>query len=201
MEDKLTPQWDKLVASDSGATPTSRPPGLRILHLREIPEVRARKDIHRRLSQITPALRNKLGRLASGLEPWPLYLFGPVGTGKTCAALAMCDASQEALYTTVREMADNTMAGTVAQLWELLRSYGFAVLDEIGTRSSDLFYGIIKDFADIREHVGRVAIYGSNLTPDELCQTFDDRIADRLLCGTIFHLDGQSRRMPAGGTQ
>ena len=42
---------------------------------------------------------------------------------------------------------------------------------------------------------GRVAsIYISNLSPQQLHTAFDDRIASRLLCGTLHELDGNDRR-------
>jgi len=158
--------------------------------------MRAEPWVYRSLSGVNRRLQDTLGQLVSGLAPWPLYLYGPVGSGKTCAALAMCDASQEALYVTVREMADCTMNKSADLLWELVRTHDLAVLDEIGTRSSDLYYGIVEQFAETRKRHGRLAIYVSNLPPTGLKKAFDDRIADRLLCGTIFHLDSQSRRMP-----
>lgn len=40
---------------------------------------------------IEPSLMTHLSRLAGGQEKWPFYLSGDVGTGKTCAALAMLD--------------------------------------------------------------------------------------------------------------
>lgn len=42
-------------------------------------------------AEIDPNLRSVLEDLACGRKPWPLYLWGPPGTGKTCAVLVMLD--------------------------------------------------------------------------------------------------------------
>ena len=43
-----------------------------------------------------------------------------------------------------------------------------------------------------------VLILASNLTPSEIASMFDDRIASRLTCGTVFRLAGRDRRHQGG---
>ena len=203
---ELRLQWRSLAGLDNETTPDSEPPGLRPIRLRKVAERRMLKTFDRHLYRVDATLLTVLGGLVTGKRPWPLYLWGPVGTGKTCAALALCDAVQLAWYDTVGELVDRIMAGRSATDWELLGSpaYDLVVLDEIGERTSDVYRSAVKRVCDIRELHKRSAVYVSNLPPEELNSGMgfeDDRVADRLLCGTVFYLDGPSRRMPEGGTQ
>jgi hypothetical protein len=55
------------------------------------PQRRYFPGIERSIASIDPALRQSLRRLALGELPWPCFLHGPVGTGKTLAALCLLD--------------------------------------------------------------------------------------------------------------
>lgn len=160
----------------------------------------------RSLALVDHGLRNVFRELVAGREPWPLYLYGPAGTGKTRAALCLCDAVTKATYVTVEDLCNQVMGRSWGGLnfgdddpalsWE--EKLDLAVLDEIGCRQNvgDLHYNVVREFADDREfHHGSVAVYVSNLSPEQLAQVYDARIASRLLCGTWHHLDGQDRRL------
>jgi hypothetical protein len=55
---------------------------------------------------------------------------------------------------------------------------------------------VVKNFADARAINARgVAVYVSNVAPNELASMYDDRICSRLLCGTWFELKGPDRRL------
>lgn len=152
----------------------------------------------RELDLVDPALRAVFRRLVTGEAPWPLYLFGDVGSGKTAAVLCLCDHTPDSYYRTVKKLADDTMAKGDDMIE--VGKKALAALDEIGARekAGDLVYGVVKDFADRRENKHHVAVYVSNLDVEHLARLFDDRIADRLTCGTVFRLDGKSRRRPNG---
>lgn len=91
-------------------------------------------------------------------------------------------------------------------IWSNVRGANVLVLDDVrkpGDREQawgDDYYGALKRVLDVR--VGRPLIITSNLDPwepagggvPELVRVFDDRIADRILCGTVFELSGASRR-------
>lgn len=162
----------------------------------------------RSLEEVEPALLALLKRLARGQEPWPLFLFGDVGTGKTCAALAVADrVAGETWFRTVREhcrelrIAGNGQllnaagyATSEQALWKAVSDAELAVLDELGTRqaASDAERDTVQEVIDCRE--GKPLIALSNLDPDALAEIYDDRVADRLTAGTVFFLDGPSRR-------
>ncbi len=64
------------------------------------------------------------------------------------------------------------------------------VLDELCCREklTDLHYVAVKRLIDLRERAGCRLIAISNAVPERLATAYDARIADRLLCGTIFDL-------------
>ena len=72
-----------------------------------------------------------------------------------------------------------------------------AALDELASRQnvSDVHYQSVLRFTSARdERPGRVAVYVSNVEPGVIGKIYDDRIASRLLCGTVFKLAGHDRR-------
>jgi DNA replication protein DnaC len=157
--------------------------------------MRAFKDIDRQISGIAGPLREKLRQLFGGVSPWPLYLFGDPGRGKTRAGLCCCDVAWSAMYATVEEICDWTMPTNAnPAALRCLDENDLAIVDELGTRmkAGDLEYMAIKRIADARD--GRPTIWISNLTPEKLEVQYDYRMASRLLCGTIFELTGPDRR-------
>jgi DNA replication protein DnaC len=156
--------------------------------------------VDRHLTAVDPVLRKLLGDLVMGRAPWPLFLFGPAGGGKTCAALALCDVVETAGYWTVDGLCDLTMrppADAIQSAWDRISTKHLAVLDEIGCRErvGDLHYDVVKRFADARyQHAGRAMICISNVAHDRLSRLYDDRIASRLLAGTVFELKAPDRR-------
>lgn len=85
--------WDELAARLPlpGSTTTSTARGLRKLAVRPEPARAARPDLAREVAAIAAELRAAVRGLVTGQLPWPLYLWGPAGTGKTSAALALLD--------------------------------------------------------------------------------------------------------------
>lgn len=45
----------------------------------------------RELAEVPPLLRQYVDELRAGRRKWPLFLHGPVGSGKSCAALCLVD--------------------------------------------------------------------------------------------------------------
>jgi DNA replication protein DnaC len=150
------------------------------------------------MSRVDPSLVDTFRALVCGELPWPLFLFGPVGSGKTHAALSLCDFVDKSHYTTVEVLMNDVMDND-CDPWIDVRSADVAVLDEIGCRVkvTDLEYSSAKRFCDEREMYGyRVAVFVSNVKPQDVSSLYDSRIADRMLCGTTFRLDSKSRRQP-----
>ena len=93
-----------------------------------------------------------------------------------------------------------------SDLWNVVRRAPIFVLDDMRKpsdreqRLGDDHYGLFKRILDDR--VARPLVITSNVDPweppgggvPELVRLFDDRIADRIVCGTVFELAGQSRR-------
>jgi hypothetical protein len=93
-----------------------------------------------------------------------------------------------------------------ADIWGFIRRSPLLVLDDVRKpgdremRLGDDHYGVLKRILD--ERVARPLIITSNIDPwepkdggaSELVRLFDDRIADRVTCGTVFELGGPSRR-------
>ena len=200
--------WSALVESAleklcNPDTPTRR------LQPRDTPFREYHNQKERRLDQVDPKLLEVFQNLAHGKGKWPLFLHGPVGTGKTCSALALSDIVRTDWFGTVEDAIDVVM-GKERRIWIDGRKNvwgesevhsprtALVVLDEIGARQrvTDLEYTTVKGFTDARElDYGGVAIYISNLEPQEISKVYDDRLASRLLCGTWFKLDGKDRRM------
>ncbi len=148
---------------------------------------------------VNPTLLKYLDKLTHAESNWPLYLYGPTGTGKTCAALTMADIAETAAYWSLDDLADFVMEHSPSEVnaeFTALAQKWLVILDEIGTRerATDLHYRVLKRLADAREQNAGATIYISNLSPEQLAKSFDDRIASRLLCGVRFELTGEDRR-------
>lgn len=158
---------------------------------------RLRKRHPRQLELVDPALLAILREVAHGRSPWPLFLHGNPGTGKTCAGLALADRVRRACYMDCEEAAD-AIVRQDAPTWDAIRDCDLAILDELATRATigDLHYQAVKRFCDLRAHAP--ALYISNVGPDGLARAYDERIASRVLCGTWHHLAGPDRRITPG---
>lgn len=210
--------WDAMAASRPSQESTTAASGLsgRVrLALRSEPTAKHLPHKRRSIAEIDPALRQTIRQLVQGEERWPLFLFGAVGTGKTCAALALLDhadcyeggRSGKGKYLTATELAelvieaqqgrlyDGDYPAGVQTVWRGLSTAPLVVLDELGARErvSDHAYGVVKRLIDLREGLPLVAI--SNLDLGTLAQRYDDRIASRLAAGTVCRLEGEDRRL------
>jgi len=142
-----------------------------------------------------PDLRRKIKGLVTGMLPWPLFLYGLAGRGKTCAALTLADRVPGAVFKTVEDLVQLVLRGNEGYgLWQALKESPLVVIDELGLRSQqgDLEYVAVKRVADLREF--RPAVWISNQTPQALIQVYDERIYSRICCGTCVELKGKDRR-------
>lgn len=194
----LGEHFDKMILLHESAD-TTQPGGLRRLAVCREPTRRILPGLHRQMGKVDPYLVATFRRLVVGATPWPLFIHGGVGTGKTLAALSLADFSTTACYWTVETLCDDIMDREThsGAGWDLIAQRDLAILDELGERTNvgDLQYTTVKKFLDQREQKsGRVGIYISNLTPDELVQMFDRRIVSRLTAGTTVKLTGEDQR-------
>jgi hypothetical protein len=149
-------------------------------------------NLPRDWSQVEPALRSLFGELVTGRAKWPCYLHGPVGAGKSRAALALCDVVHTASFWRLDRLVDGWLNPDVraAIVWQL-EERELIVIDELGARSrtNDLELSVLREVYEIREaHASAAAIFVSNLRPAQLPDFFDQRLASRLCSGTIFEL-------------
>jgi DNA replication protein DnaC len=164
------------------------------------PKRRILPSVERSSNLVDSQLRETLRDLINGKAAWPLIIFGPAGSGKSFAALSLCDYARTAAFWSLEESCDAIMGagGEKGRLLRESRTKDLFIIDEIGIRdrAGDLERSTLKRILDLREHYqGRRTIAISNRTPSELAAVYDDPIVSRLACGTRFKLDGTDRRM------
>jgi len=157
-----------------------------------------------RTAIVEPA-QSQVRSCVNGEAPWPLFLHGDVGSGKTCAALAVCDWCGAGAYSTLADLhratydddwRSRTMGPdwTVAYMWVKWRTANLAVLDEVAERgSTDGLYDTLKRAIDNRLGYDQPLIVISNVEPSALVDVYDERIASRLLGGTMVRMTGDRR--------
>lgn len=146
-------------------------------------------------------------------KAWPIFLHGPAGTGKTCAALCLLDLVQAGdflTYLTVSELAERLIdcqqerlefpgfhADMIspATFWDLIAARRLFVLDELGVRDkvSEFAYEATKRAIDARHGKPFVAI--SNIGLDDIAKVYDARVMSRLAAGTVIEISGDDRRL------
>lgn len=206
--------WDRLLESalTRARSQPSRPGrfGLERLRLNPEPTARHLPRLERSLAGIDPTLRRALRGLVAGELPWPLFLHGTPGTGKTSALLCLLDhAGGE--YHTMRglhalliraeqgrlEWYDRGRGGNLwpEQVWDRIGKAPLVVLDDVGCRErvSDLHYETVKQV--LEERAGRPLAVLSNLNLAGIVEIYDDRIFSRLSAGSVVELVGRDRRI------
>lgn len=167
-------------------------------------------DVPREREQVAPELASIFTQVIRAQLSWPLYLYGEVGCGKSCAALLMCDAvGGGCIYHTVESASEERIAAMKGLLFDQYtgqkihshrwkadwRTAKLTVLDELGIRNcpSDAEYDLVKTLIDSRK--GRPVVLIGNGSPEDLARVYDDRIASRVSEGTIYELRGDDRRI------
>lgn len=166
---------------------------------------------HRHVEEVERPVRQVFREVIHGRAPWPLFLYGEAGAGKTCAGMCLVDAVGAGIYATLpdlcRAFADAQFdriafmeygAERVRSEGELWRDWSRAnvcVLDEIGSRQAvrDHEYAVLRKALDLRIDAEKPLVAISNLDPAALAKTYDDRIASRLASGTVAELQGDRR--------
>jgi DNA replication protein DnaC len=159
-------------------------------------------------------VRRSVRALVAGELPWPLFLEGPAGVGKTSAALAMLDHAGGEYHTAAGlcatlirsqqgrlEWHREGRGGVVwpEKFWERYAAAPLVVLDELGCRAtvSEFHYEAVKQAIDERH--GKPLVVISNLTLGDVAKVYDDRVFSRLAAGTVVRMEGRDRRIEGEG--
>lgn len=188
----------------------------------------ARVDVVRSIAQIDESLRAKLRSLIGGHLPWPLYMWGESGLGKTSAALCILDhcgkdsnrgtCSPEIVewmagFIDIRTIAgvrincdkgkiwwasdERTETTSWSTLMKVIERQPVTVLDEIGVgrEAADFKLDTLIEVLDRRANRPvKPFIVTGNVPPSQIAEIYDDRVADRILCGTVAKMEGTTRR-------
>lgn len=164
----------------------------------------------REREQVEKRVRDAINACVTGQEPWPLTMVGVTGSGKTCAALCMCDlyggyiASMTDFATDLANVRRGEFFRTLGHVgiekisepvfWQEWVAYNLAVLDDAGgtSRVSDLKYDAVKLALDKRH--GMPLVITTN-TIGNIKTAYDDRIWSRLAGGTVVELEQRDRRV------
>lgn len=86
------------------------------------------------------------------------------------------------------------MQWTVPKWWSWIEALPLVLIDDLGLRdrANDTQYESLKGLLDRR--TAKPLIVTSNLGVDEIAKIFDARVWDRLACGTVIELKGESLR-------
>jgi DNA replication protein DnaC len=173
--------------------------------------MRIRQHYPRVRDRVSSLLAEKIGACADGRKPWPLFLHGSAGGGKTCAALVLADRVASVLFYDFvvlcgflqeakmgRLISPGEYSDTVIRPDEYWTDWGkphLCVVDEIGTRDTvtDHQYETLK--AAIDHRFGKPLVLISNLDLGQMSRLFDDRIASRIGAGTVVLVDHKDMRL------
>jgi DNA replication protein DnaC len=163
-------------------------------------------------SEVAPTLRNALTE-AIHAKRWPIYLFGPAGRGKSCAACCVylrwsgsarwfethqivadvlnCRSNGRGYI--VRTTAENSFDEWESTIVRKVQEAGLVCFDDVGMRKPtdpafEVFFGLV----NLRR--GRPTIFTGNLSGKELTAAYDARIASRILSGSVIQVGGDDRR-------
>lgn len=162
----------------------------------------------RTIEQIHPVFADEILQVFNGSNPWPLFMTGPVGTGKSCAAMAFVDhlmvsrrysKSSQYVSDVMKASKGKLVRGTYTHSEESYKQYWadsvITVIDEMGNaeKQSDWPLEILQDLIESREN--KASIWISNLSIDDISSIYGNRIASRLSSGTTITFGGKDRRM------
>lgn len=182
----------------------------------------------REIGLIDPQLRAVLRQLIRGELPWPLFLTGAPGRGKSAAALCLADYVAGAVYfrftrllkafewarsesgVAVREWRPSstfceetkfiqaTRNMSDFEFWQYLKAAPLVVVDDLATRGGYTEPQYDQFYDLVEERKRRPLVLVSNLSLADLGRVFDERIVSRIAAGTVFTLSGRDRRLEGG---
>lgn len=153
-------------------------------------------------------IRQQVARLGDN----DLFLFGPVGTGKTHLMAALLRLYYFQGYTCskinfddfcvqVRSTMSPASKKTEWDMIEPLKNDDLLVIDDLGLRAkmeTDFAYVTLYSILNKRQERMLPTFISSNKSIEQLGQTFDARIASRLRTAVVIEMKGKDRRKKAG---
>lgn len=152
---------------------------------------------------IEPGLIKEFELLAAGDLPWPLFLYGKPGTGKTFAVCAFANhighfgSPVDSLPAICEGLIENQRSDDYKATHGFFQDWEHAalsILDDLGTRrASDFQHETLITLLNLREDKPLILV--SNLDLAGIAGVYDDRVASRMGAGTVFELTGKDRRI------
>ncbi len=150
-------------------------------------------------------VRAKLLNLQNGQD---VFMFGPVGTGKTYAMAALIRHYVSEGYECrrvnfddfcieIRSTYSQASKITERQLVEAYRNFDKLFIDDLGLRTkleSDFAYHTLYSLINKRQERLLPTYICSNKSIEQLGQSFDARIASRLRAAVVIEMTGEDRR-------
>ena len=163
-----------------------------------------------RLDDLDEQVREKLLRLGPGQD---VFMFGPVGTGKTYAMSALirhyiyegfeCERINfDDFCVQVRSTMSPASKKTEWDLIEPLKNVDRLFIDDLGLRGkqeTDFSYVTLYSILNKRQERRLPTFVSSNKSVAQLGQSFDARIASRLSAAVIIEMAGRDRRKDVAG--
>ena len=163
-----------------------------------------------KLDDLDDGVREKLLALENGQD---VFMFGPVGTGKTYAMAALLRhyvyggflvgrINFDDFCVQVRSTMSPASKQTEWDLIEPLKNVDKLFVDDLGLREkqeTDFSYVTLYSILNKRQERRLPTFVSSNKNIDRLGQSFDARIASRLSVGDIIEMTGMDRRKDVTG--
>lgn len=157
--------------------------------------------------QMPPLIAKAFHDCRVGIAPWPLFIYGGVGCGKSRFALLahyfyggkryefselvgdyrLCKLGDfEHEYGDVGHTSPRATERTFRRMLELTR---ILIVDDIGASGNDSAHTRETLMLALNARVGgKPAVFISNLSPTELASMYDDRVASRMMEGTVCNM-------------
>lgn len=123
-----------------------------------------------------------------GWKRWAIWL----ETGKAIADVIECRTNGKGYI--VRTRGESSWDEWESNIMRKVGSASLACFDDVGLRRpSEAGYEVFFSLVELR--TGKPTIYTGNIPPKELAAIYDDRLASRILRGTVIQYGGEDRRL------